>query len=133
MTETSTTEMNSSRPYLMRAIYDWIVDNKLTPYLLVNAGEPDVQVPVEHINNGKIILNVDPNAVQDMDMSGTEVSFSARFSGKPTQVRTPISAVLAIYARENGRGMVFNDDDESPPDPAGEGDKPAMPSLRIVK
>jgi len=133
MTVSSTKGMNSSRPYLMRAMYEWIVDNNLTPYLLVSAGEPDVQVPVEHVNNGKIILNVDPNAVQDMDMSGTEISFSARFSGKPTQVRTPISAVLAIYARENGRGMVFNDDDESPPDPTEEGDKPAMPSLRIVK
>jgi stringent starvation protein B len=133
MTETSTTEMNSSRPYLMRAIYDWIVDNKLTPYLLVNAGEPDVQVPVEHINNGKIILNVDPNAVQDLDMSGVDISFSARFSGKPTQVSLPISAALAIYARENGRGMVFNDDDETPTDPNGEKDKSNTPNLRIVK
>jgi len=125
--------MNSSRPYLMRAMYEWIVDNNLTPYLLVSTGEPDVRVPVEHINNGKIILNVDPNAVQDMDMFGVEVSFSARFSGKPTQIRVPISAVLAIYARENGRGMVFNDDDESPSDPSGEKDKSGTPNLRIVK
>ena len=133
MTESSTINMNSSRPYLMRAIYDWIVDNKLTPYLLVNAGEPDVQVPVEHINNGKIILNVDPNAVQDLDMSGVDISFSARFSGKPTQVSVPISAALAIYARENGRGMVFNDDDETPTDPDGAKDKSSTPNLRIVK
>jgi len=133
MTEFSTTDMNSSRPYLMRAIYDWIVDNKLTPYLLVNAGERDVQVPVEHINDGKIILNVDPNAVQDLDMSGAEIRFSARFSGKPTQVCVPISAALAIYARENGRGMVFNDDDETPTDPNGGKNKPNTPNLRIVK
>ncbi len=133
MTESSTTGMNSSRPYLMRAIYDWIVDNKLTPYLLVNAEEPDVQVPVEHINNGKIILNVDPNAVQDLDMSGVDISFNARFSGKPTQISVPISAALAIYARENGRGMVFNDDDESPTDPNGGKDKSNTPNLRIVK
>jgi len=117
----------------MRAIYDWIVDNKLTPYLLVNAGEPDVQVPVEHINNGKIILNIDPNAVQELDMAGDEISFSARFSGKINQVRVPISAALAIYARENGRGMVFNDDDETPTDPNGEKGKPNTPNLRIVK
>ena len=130
MTESSTTDMNSSRPYLMRAMYEWIVDNNLTPYLLVSAGKPDVQVPVEHINNGKIILNVDPNAVQDLDMSGTEIYFSARFSGKPTQISVPISAVLAIYSRENGRGMVFNDDDESPPDPAAGKEKP---NLHIVK
>ena len=133
MTESSTTGMNSSRPYLMRAMYEWIVDNNLTPYLLLNAGEPDVQVPVEHINNGKIILNMDPSAVQDLDMSGTEVSFNARFSGKPTWICVPVSAALAIYARENGRGMVFNDDDESPTDPAGGGDKPNTPNLRIVK
>jgi len=130
MTEASTSKMSSSRPYLMRAMYEWIVDNSLTPYLLVSAGEPGVRVPVEHINNGKIILNVDPNAVQDMDMFGIDISFSARFSGKPTQIRVPISAVLAIYARENGRGMVFNDDDESPPDPAAGKEKP---SLRVVK
>ena len=133
MNESSTTGMNSSRPYLMRAIYDWIVDNNMTPYLLVNAGEPDVRVPVEHVNNGKIILNVDPNAVQNLDMSGSEVTFSARFSGKPTQIFLPISAVLAIYARENGRGMVFSDDDETPPDPAKKKDKSNMPNLRIVK
>lgn len=133
MAESSTPGMSSSRPYLMRAIYDWIVDNNLTPYLLVNAGEPDVQVPVEHISNGKIILNVDPNAVQNLDMLGTEISFNARFSGKQTQVRLPISAALAIYARENGRGMVFNDDDETPPDPSDEKNKSNMPNLRIVK
>jgi stringent starvation protein B len=117
----------------MRAIYNWIVDNKLTPYLLVNAGEPDVQVPAEHINNGKIILNIDPGAVQDFDMSGAKISFSARFSGKSTQINVPVSAALAIYARENGRGMVFNDDDETPTDPNGEKGKATTPNLRIVK
>ena len=133
MTESSITGMNSSRPYLMRAMYEWIVDNNLTPYLLVSADEPDVQVPVEHVNNGKIILNVDPNAVQNLNMSGTEISFSARFGGKPTEVFVPVSAALAIYARENGRGMVFNDDDETPTDPNGGNDKSNAPNLRIVK
>jgi stringent starvation protein B len=125
--------MTSSRPYLMRAIYEWIVDNSLTPYLLVNASEPDVQVPAEHVNNGKIILNVDPNAVQNLEMSGNQVSFNARFGGKPTQVRLPVSAALAIYARENGRGMVFNDADDTPPDPQEGKNKSSMPNLRIVK
>ncbi len=131
MKESDVGSMNSSRPYLMRAIYSWIVDNNLTPYLLVNANEPDVQVPIEHINNGKIILNIDPDAVQNMDMTGNEVSFNARFSGKPTRVYVPISAALAIYARENGRGMVFSDDDDTTPDPADK--KSSAPSLRIVK
>ena len=125
--------MSSSRPYLMRAIYEWIVDNNLTPYLLVNAADPDVQVPVEHVNNGKIILNIAPDAVQNLDMAGNEISFNARFSGNPTHVFLPISAALAIYARENGRGMVFNDEDDTPPDPEKEKDKSSAPNLRIVK
>lgn len=129
----SITGMSSSRPYLMRAIYEWIVDNNLTPYLLVSADEPGVEVPVEYVNNGKIILNIDPNAVQDLDMTGSEISFNARFSGKPTHVYLPISAALAIYARENGRGMVFNDDDDTPPEPTREKEKTNAPNLRIVK
>ena len=129
----SITGMSSSRPYLMRAIYEWIVDNNLTPYLLVNASETGVQVPLEYVNNGKIILNIDPNAVQDLEMAGTEISFNARFSGKPTHVYLPISAALAIYARENGRGMVFNEDDDTPPEPTSDKEKSNAPNLRIVK
>ena len=124
--------MNSSRPYLMRAIYEWIVDNNMTPYLLVNAQHPYVVVPEEHINNGKIILNVAPEAVQELNMAGEEVSFNARFSGKPMRVSVPISAALAIYARENGRGMVFNDDEDASPDEPSK-DKPSGPQLRVVK
>ena len=126
--------MNSSRPYLMRAIYEWIVDNNMTPYLLVNAVHPHVVVPVEHVNNGKIILNVAPEAVQNLDMAGEELSFSARFSGKSMHVSVPVSAALAIYARENGRGMVFNDDeDRSPDEPDREKPGPGGPQLRVVK
>jgi len=126
--------MNSSRPYLMRAVYEWIVDNGMTPYLLVNAEHPHVVVPVEHVNNGKIILNVAPSAVQNLDMAGEEVSFSARFSGKPMHVSVPVSAVLAIYARENGRGMVFSDDENDPDEPNKEKTKPPSgPQLRVVK
>ena len=124
--------MNSSRPYLMRAIYEWIVDNGMTPYLLVNADHPHVVVPIEHVSNGKIILNVAPEAVQDLDMGGEEVSFNARFSGKPMRVSVPISAALAIYARENGRGMVFNEDDDTSPD-GPEKSKSSGPQLRVVK
>jgi stringent starvation protein B len=124
--------MTSSRPYLLRAIYEWIVDNGMTPYLLVNAEMEGVQVPVQYINNGKIILNVAPEAVQGLDMSGVDVSFSARFGGQPMRVSFPMSAALAIYARENGRGMVFNEDDETtPPEPSKE--KSAHPTLRVVK
>jgi len=134
-------EMTSSRPYLLRAIYEWIVDNGLTPYLLVNADYPGVRVPVEHINNGKIILNVAPEAVQSLDLGTADVSFNARFGGRPMNLFFPVAAVLAIYARENGRGMVFSDSDDSPPpspSEPGKGDKPekgkpAQPALRVVK
>ncbi|HEC18771.1 MAG TPA: ClpXP protease specificity-enhancing factor [Gammaproteobacteria bacterium] len=124
--------MNSSRPYLLRAIYEWIVDNGMTPYLLVNAEHPHVVVPVEHVNNGKIILNIAPEAVQGLDMANEELSFNARFSGKPMHVSVPIAAALAIYARENGRGMVFNDEeDQGPDEPPRE--KSTGPKLRVVK
>jgi len=130
-------EMNSSRPYLMRAVYEWIVDNNLTPYLLVNALLPDVYVPQEHVSNGKIILNIAPEAVQNLDISEQEVSFHARFGGKPMQVHVPIAASMAIYARENGRGMVFNDDEDNGPGPSRNSepkkDKSAGPQLRVVK
>lgn len=123
--------MTSSRPYLMRAVYEWIVDNNMTPYMLVNAELPDVYVPQEHVSNGKIILNIAPEAVQNLDMAKDEVGFHARFGGKPMHVRVPISAALAIYARENGRGMVFNEDED--PSPGPNNDKPKGPQLRVVK
>lgn len=139
---TDIAEMTSSRAYLLRAIYEWIVDNGLTPYMLVNTNFGDVQVPQEHVNNGKIILNVAPEAVQSLDMGVADVRFSARFGGRPMNLFFPVPAVLAIYARENGRGMVFDDSDDgslppSPPVPSGDvrakSDKPAKPALRVVK
>lgn len=123
--------MTSSRPYLLRAIYQWIVDNGMTPYLLVNAEQEGVLVPEAYINNGKIILNVAPGAVRDLNMEGDHVSFNARFGGVPMEVNFPIAATLAIYARENGRGMVFNEEDDTPPEPAKQ--KPSQPVLRVVK
>ncbi|HEY5604686.1 MAG TPA: ClpXP protease specificity-enhancing factor [Gammaproteobacteria bacterium] len=109
--------MNSSRPYLLRAIYDWIVDNALTPYLLVNANAENVIVPAQYVSNGKIILNVAPAAVNDLEIGNAGVNFNARFSGNPMYVCVPMPAVMAVYAKENGRGMVFTDDDDSPPTP----------------
>lgn len=104
--------MTSSRPYLLRAIYQWIVDNDCTPYLLVNAAAPGVVVPVEYVENDKIILNVGPSAAYQLALGDDEVAFNARFGGRPMDVSAPISAVLAVYARENGQGMLFTDDDE---------------------
>jgi len=140
--------MKSSRPYLLRAIYEWIVDNDCTPYLLVNAMAPGVDVPQEYIENDKIILNVGPAATQGLVLGAEEVSFQARFGGQPRPVVAPVAAVLAIYARENGQGMLFTDEseDEGAGDTAAEegeggdtsaeeGDDtgPKRPNLRVIK
>jgi len=131
--------MTSSRSYLLRAIYDWIVDNGLTPYLLVNATLENVLVPTEYVADGKIILNVAPGAVQGLEILNDEVHFSARFSGNAMLVCVPMQAAMAIYAKENGRGMVFTEEDETPPDPNDdtraneEKSKPKQPTLRVVK
>ncbi|NOY67782.1 MAG: ClpXP protease specificity-enhancing factor, partial [Gammaproteobacteria bacterium] len=110
--------MTSSRPYLIRALFEWINDNGLTPYILVNTEIPDVQVPQQHIQDGKIILNIAPSAVQELDLGNDGIIFSARFSGVSMLVRVPVEAVLSIYAMESGEGMVFSEADAGgdPPD-----------------
>jgi len=104
--------MTLSRPYLLRAIYEWLVDNENTPYLLVNAEYEDVMVPYEHVNDGKIILNISPIAVDVLNLENDSVSFSARFSGKLIDIYIPIQAVLALYSMENGKGMMFPEEED---------------------
>ncbi len=99
--------MTPNRPYLLRAFYDWIVDNQCTPHLVVNADFPGVQVPVQFVQDGQIVLNINPSAVTQFSMDNRQLSFNARFGGQPMQVFVPMGAVLAIYARENGEGTVF--------------------------
>ncbi|MFV2060507.1 MAG: ClpXP protease specificity-enhancing factor [Gammaproteobacteria bacterium] len=127
--------MNSSRPYLLRAINEWLVDNDLTPHLLVNAEHENVQVPVDYVDNGKIVLNLSPGAIQQLIMDNDAVSFNARFGGKPNSIYIPIEACMAIYAKENGKGMVFNtEEDDGPDDPDNSKKKEtSKPSLTIVK
>jgi len=107
--------MTSQKPYLIRAIFDWIVDNDCTPYLLVNATLKGVQVPDEFINDGKIVLNIAPSAVRNYHADNEWISFSARFSGKPMELFIPIAAVESIYDKENNQGMFFPDEEVSPP------------------
>lgn len=131
--------MNSSRPYLIRSLYEWILDNECTPYILVNALGDNVDVPREHVKDGQIILNISPTAVQSLEIDNEALHFKGRFAGIPFQVFAPIDAVLGIYAKENGQGMFFetNDSDPQPPDPTkpkdGQRPKPGKPSLRVVK
>lgn len=107
--------MTSNKPYLIRAIYDWIVDNDLTPYLLVNAEYPGVEVPQEYVNGGRIILNISPKSCRGLHLDNDRILFTTRFSGQTMQLFVPPSAVLAIYAKENGRGMEFGEDYDPPP------------------
>jgi stringent starvation protein B len=112
--------MTPSRPYLLRGFYDWIVENHCTPYIVINTELPEVYVPEEYIENGRIVLNVDPNAVKGLLLANDHVEFNARFSGIAHDIWAPMKAVSAIYAKENGRGMVFKEEeeDETPP-PSG--------------
>ena len=104
--------MNSNKPYLLRALYDWINDNRLTPYVLIDANGGDMDIPRDFVEDGKIVLNISPSAARDMDLSNDYISFKASFSGKNMNVYFPSHAVVAIYAKENGQGMVFPEENE---------------------
>lgn len=124
--------MTPLKPYLIRSIYEWLVDNNMTPHLLVDAQFPNIQLPMDYVEDGRIVLNIRPEAVQGLMLGNDEILFNARFSGKSTRIQFPCKAVLAIYARENGRGMFFDpeeteDEDDNTPPPAGK------PQLRVVK
>ncbi|MCI0734112.1 MAG: ClpXP protease specificity-enhancing factor [Methylococcaceae bacterium] len=131
--------MTSLRPYLIRSLYEWILDNSLTPYLLVNAEHEKTVVPEQFIQEGRIVLNIRPRAIQTLIIGNSEITFHARFGGVPMKVEIPVSAVLAIYAQENGKGMIFDDDDgELPPPRSSQGSKiersqPSKPRLKVVK
>ena len=109
--------MKARRPYLLRAIHEWISDRNCTPHLVVDAGIAGVEVPRQYVKDGKIVLNVSWNATANLRLGNDEVSFSGRFGGVSMSVRAPLHAVLAIYARETGQGMIFADDDVDTPGP----------------
>lgn len=100
-------QLSPRRPYLLRAFYEWLLDNQLTPHLVVDVMMPDVNVPMEYARDGQIVLNIAPRAVGNLELANDEVRFNARFGGVPRQVNVPLAAVLAIYARENGAGTMF--------------------------
>ena len=100
--------LTPTRPYLARAIYEWICDNQLTPYLLVDATQSYVKVPTQHVKDGQIVLNIVPHAVHQFQIDNDAIYFSARFGGVPQEIYVPMSAVLGIYSRENGQGLFFD-------------------------
>lgn len=99
--------MTPNQPYLIRAYYEWILDNELTPHLAVDATIDGVEVPMEHVKDGQIVLNLSPSACVDMQMGNDWIMFNARFGGVSRRLIIPVVAVLAIFARENGAGTVF--------------------------
>lgn len=136
--------MTSSRPYLVRALYDWIIDNQCTPYLLVNALHSGALIPQDFVNSdGQIILNISPSAVSDFVMNDDSLCFSARFGGVSTDIFVPSAAIMGIYAKENQQGMIFEAEPEPEADPpltslSGSNRTPSpvpksRPSLKVVK
>lgn len=155
MSQSPTT--TSTRPYLLRAIHQWVVDNGFTPYLLIDASVAGVEVPPESVRDGKVVLNLAPQAVAGLELGNEEVVFLTRFGGVSRRVRVPMAATRAIYAQENGQGMMFADEpsaedssDKAGPQPASveteaagdgkgkdkdRGDKSSgkPPHLRVIK
>ena len=119
MSERSDVESGSTRPYLVRAIHEWCIDNGLTPQIMVDVTVPHVMVPLEFVKDDRIVLNLHPNAVRDLEIGNEYLLFSARFSGRAEDIALPVEAVLAVYARENGQGIVFQADGSgiTPPSP----------------
>jgi stringent starvation protein B len=133
--------MTPLKPYLIRSIYEWILDNELTPHLLVDANHNQAILPQQFAQDGRIILNVRPAAVEALSLGNEAIEFNTRFSGKSTYIYVPVTAVMAIYAKENGKGMVFEIDESQndEPPPSAPTDSPASinsktkPNLRIIK
>lgn len=136
--------MTPKRPYLLRALYEWIVDNDLTPHLVVDATIVGTVVPQNFVSEGQIVLNISPTAVQGLQLADHEVRFNARFGGQPMQVIVPMTAALAIYARENGAGAMFEAEPELDNMPELEDEEQAgseveqkptkkKPNLKVVK
>lgn len=152
--------MSSNRPYLLRAVYDWISDNGFTPYLLVDGGRPGVRVPPGSIRDGKVVLNIAMRAVANLELGNERIRCMARFGGVSQPIDVPVAAVQAIYAQENGQGMMFPEEQDDsapaqsapravpsnredadaqaaePPPPAQPGDEPppkGPPKLRVIK
>ena len=131
MTDQPEAVHGSTKPYLIRAIFDWCLDEGQTPQVMVDVSVRGVEVPMDYANEGKIVLNLHPNSVRNLEMGNEYLMFSARFGGKAEDIIVPVESVLAVYARENGQGIVFQADGSgvTPPSP----DKPAKSPLQPVK
>jgi stringent starvation protein B len=126
--------MTSSKPYLVRALYEWILDNDNTPYILVDIASDQALIPPGIANDGKVVLNLAPAAIQNLEMANDHVSFSARFNGVVEQIYVPVASLLAIYARENGEGMMFpTEEDDSDAGTEATAPPAKTPTLKVIK
>jgi stringent starvation protein B len=135
------TTLTSTKPYLIRALHEWILDNGCTPHVIVNTDVEDVEVPSQYIEDGRIVLNISDDAVRQLAITNEYIEFNARFNGVATQIYAPVTAIVAIYAVENGQGMVFHEEEAPPPSPTEPEQKKSIkrpnpkekPVFRIVK
>lgn len=125
--------MNSNKPYLLRALHEWILDNGLTPHIIVDIQGDGVDVPEQAIQDGKLVLNIAPRATRNLDLGNESISFEARFAGSPYPIYLPIDAVMAIYARENGQGMMFAREKETTEGEPPSNSRSGGPSLKLIK
>ena len=130
-------EITLKQPYLVRAMHEWMTDNGQTPHLVVAVEGDGIEIPRQYVRDGKIILNVSYAAAHNLDLGNDWIIFEARFAGNPQRVRIPISAVLGIYARETGHGMIFSEEENQvqpgPISVKAEVDKPNRAHLKVVK
>ncbi len=129
----------SKRPYLLRAMHQWMTDSGHTPHVIVDAERSGVEVPRAYVKDGKIVLNVSFTAAQRLNLGNDWIELDARFAGVAQHVRFPVSAMLGIYARETGEGMVFSEQDSGPEPPTkptsapDDGGSRGRPQLKVVK
>ncbi|WP_169391853.1 MULTISPECIES: ClpXP protease specificity-enhancing factor [Psychrobacter] len=119
--------LTPTRPYMVRALYQWIEDNELTPYLMVDATAKNVQVPRQYVQDGRIVLNIASRATGNMVMQNDYIHFNARFGGVSQEIWVPLNAVLGIYAKENSQGMFFDPSEYENYQPESESETPAAP------
>ena len=125
--------MNSSVPYLLRAINEWILDNGCTPYLILDAAVNDTSVPMDYVKDGQIVLNISTTAIRDLVIGDDHVAFSGRFGGVPHEIFAPMKAVMGIVAKENGEGMWFPREETDPEPPPMPTKKKGPPNLKVIK
>ena len=125
--------MTSNKPYLLRALNEWILDNDQTPHIIVDIHADGVDVPQQAIKDGKLVLNIAPQATRNLHLGNEAITFQARFSGNSYEIFLPIDAVMAIYARENGQGMMFAQSKEQAEEDSDGTDAPAGPHLKLIK